>query len=102
MTGASTVALFGGLGGEEIDVDANTIMALGLGVSPPWKLVEQRLDTMVQPHVLHLEVAVDRGTMFACRSRNQTLPKIGGDHPRIAGTPGDDAFGLAACSELSG
>ena len=66
MTGASTMALCGGLGGEDIDVDANTIMALGLGVSPPWKLVEQRLDTTVQPHVLHLEVAVDRGTMFAC------------------------------------
>jgi hypothetical protein len=41
------MALCGGLGGEDIDVDANTIMALGLGVSPPWKLVEQRLDTTV-------------------------------------------------------
>jgi hypothetical protein len=65
LTGASTVALCGGVGGEETDVDANTIIALGLGVSPPWKLVEQQLDTTVQPHVLHLEVVVDRGTMFA-------------------------------------
>ncbi len=47
-------------------MDANTILALGLGVTPPWKLVGQRLDTTVQPHILHLEVAADRGSVFAC------------------------------------
>ena len=65
LTGASTVAPFGGLGREEGEMDANTILALGLGVTPPWKLVGQRLDTTVQPHILHLEVAVDRGSLFA-------------------------------------
>ena len=47
-------------------MDANTILALGLGVSPPWKLVGQQLDTTTRPHILHLEVAVDRGSLFAC------------------------------------
>lgn len=62
MTGASTVALCGRLGERETDVDASTIMALGLGLTPPWKLVGQRLDTTTQPHVLHLEVAVEGST----------------------------------------
>gem|GEM_PF-6736478 len=43
-------------------MDASTIMALGLGLTPPWKLVGQRLDTTTQPHVLHLEVAVEGST----------------------------------------
>jgi transposase len=39
---------------------------LGLGVTPPWRLVGQRLDTDKQPHELHLEVAAERGSLFAC------------------------------------
>ena len=44
----------------------NRFWRWALGVTPPWKLVGQRLDTTVQPHILHLEVAVDRGSLFAC------------------------------------
>src|SRR6202047_2943985 len=38
-------------------MDANTVLALGLGVTQPWRLVNQRLETGKQPHELHLEVA---------------------------------------------
>ena len=47
-------------------MDANDILALGLGVTPPWKLVSQRLDTSMQPNQLHLEVATERGALFPC------------------------------------
>jgi len=47
-------------------MDANTVLALGLGVTPPWRLVGQRLETRKQPHELHLEVAADRGSLFPC------------------------------------
>lgn len=47
-------------------MDSHAILALGLGVAPPWHLVEQRLDTTVAPHVLHLTVAAERGATFAC------------------------------------
>ena len=47
-------------------MDANTVLALGLGVTPPWRLVGQRLETSKQPHELHLEVAADRGSLFPC------------------------------------
>jgi hypothetical protein len=47
-------------------MDANTVLALGLGVTPPWRLVNQRLETGKQPHELHLEVAADRGSLFPC------------------------------------
>lgn len=47
-------------------MDANDVLALGLGVTPPWKLVGQRLDTGTQPNQLHLEVAAERGALFPC------------------------------------
>lgn len=45
---------------------ANETLALGLGIEAPWKLEDQRLDTQASPHVLHLTVAADRGSAFAC------------------------------------
>lgn len=47
-------------------MDANDVLALGLGVRAPWKLVGQRLDRDKQPNELHLEVAAERGALFAC------------------------------------
>lgn len=47
-------------------MDANTVLALGLGMAPPWRLVGQRLETAKQPHELHLEVAAERGSQFPC------------------------------------
>ena len=47
-------------------MDANDVLALGLGVTPPWRLVSQRLDTATQPNQLHLEVAAERGALFPC------------------------------------
>lgn len=47
-------------------MDANMVLALGLGMRPPWRLVGQRLDTGKQPHELHLDVSAERGSLFAC------------------------------------
>ena len=47
-------------------MDANMVLALGLGMRPPWRLVGQRLDTGKQPHELHLDVCAERGSLFAC------------------------------------
>src|SRR5206468_6994932 len=37
---------------DRTEMDANTVLALGLGVTPPWRLVGQGLDTSKQPHEL--------------------------------------------------
>jgi len=42
------------------------VLALGLGVEPPWKLVDQRLETDKRPHELRIELAADRGAEFPC------------------------------------
>jgi transposase len=47
-------------------MEAKDVFSLGLGLSAPWKLVGQQLDTEKRPHELHLEVAADRGALFAC------------------------------------
>ena len=47
-------------------MDANDVLALGLGVTPPWKLVGQRLDTTRQPNQLALEVEAERGALYPC------------------------------------
>ncbi len=50
------------------------ILALGLGLQAPWKLTEQRLERSVSPHELHLTVAADRGTHFACPECGEACP----------------------------
>ncbi len=47
-------------------MDANDMIALGLGNSPPWKLVGQQLDTDKRPKELHIELAAERGALFPC------------------------------------
>lgn len=47
-------------------MDAEQVLALGLGVTPPWRLVSQHLETGKQPHELHLRLEADRGSRFAC------------------------------------
>jgi len=42
------------------------ILALGLGITAPWRLVEQRLDVSEKPHVLKLRLEADRGAKFPC------------------------------------
>jgi hypothetical protein len=48
------------------EMNETTVLALGLGLTPPWRLVNQRLETGKQPHELHLEVAAERGSLFPC------------------------------------
>jgi len=42
-------------------MDAQDVLALGLGVTPPWRLIDQRLDTSKQPHVLEILLETERG-----------------------------------------
>jgi len=35
-------------------MDAGEVLALGLGVMPPWRLVSQHLETGKPPHEVHL------------------------------------------------
>ena len=45
---------------------ADDILLLGIGIQPPWQLVDQHLDTSTAPHELHLQMAADRGARFPC------------------------------------
>ncbi|CAO0824726.1 transposase [Desulfarculales bacterium] len=47
---------------QEAIMDAGELLALGLGLQPPWRLVGQRVDTDKQPHEVFLEADADRGT----------------------------------------
>ena len=47
-------------------MDAQDVLALGLGVEPPWRLVDQRLNTTKQPHVLEILLEAERGSTFPC------------------------------------
>tara|TARA_R110002073_G_C9393285_1_gene573936 strand:+ start:79 stop:1326 length:1248 start_codon:yes stop_codon:yes gene_type:complete len=47
-------------------VRTDDILLLGIGIQPPWKLVDQHLETRTQPHELHLQVAGDRGARYPC------------------------------------
>jgi transposase len=47
---------------------------LGIGAQPPWQLVDQHLDTSVQPHELHLHVASERGAHYPCPTCSASCP----------------------------
>ncbi len=47
-------------------MQAEEIFALGLGLTPPWKVMSQRLDTDHTPTRLHLEIGADRGALYPC------------------------------------
>ncbi len=47
-------------------MEAKDVFTLGLGLSEPWKLSGQRLDSEKRPHELHLEVIAERGALFPC------------------------------------
>jgi transposase len=47
-------------------MDANDVLSLGLGVTPPWRLAGQRLETDKHPHVLEILLEAERGATFPC------------------------------------
>jgi len=55
-------------------MDGNQILLLGLGIQPPWRLVEQRLETDKQPHELHLSIKGERGSRYACPECGELCP----------------------------
>ena len=42
------------------------ILTLGLGLSEPWKIVDQHLDINKNPHELHIRVEAERGSTYPC------------------------------------
>ena len=42
------------------------VIALGLGIEAPWKIVGQALDTNVTPHQLKIRIRAERGAEFPC------------------------------------
>ncbi len=42
------------------------IFTLGLGLTPPWRVVDQRLETERRPHELRLAIAAKPGARFPC------------------------------------
>ena len=42
------------------------IFALGLGLQPPWTVVDQHLDTTTKPFTLHLRLGGTRGSLYPC------------------------------------
>ena len=47
-------------------MDASSLLSLGLGLQPPWKLVGQHVDTSKTPHEVYLEISSDRGALYPC------------------------------------
>lgn len=47
-------------------MDTKDVLALGLGIAPPWRLVGQRFDTDKRPNELDIAIAADRGARFPC------------------------------------
>jgi transposase len=46
---------------------SSDIFTLGLGLTPPWRVIDQRLETDKQPNELHLAVAAERARAFPAR-----------------------------------
>jgi transposase len=47
---------------------------LGLGLTTPWKLLDQHLDMATSPNTLQLTVGTERGTQFQCTKCQQQCP----------------------------
>ena len=45
---------------------SDDVLSLGLGLTPPWKLIDQHLDRDKRRNELHIELSADRGTLFGC------------------------------------
>jgi hypothetical protein len=44
-------------------MDTASVLALGLGDTSPWRLVDQCLDTSKQPHILKMFLETDCGAL---------------------------------------
>lgn len=47
-------------------MNGNDILALGIGLESPWRIVGQHLDTSETPHKLRLSLKAERGAEFPC------------------------------------
>ncbi len=53
-------------------MEASEVLAFGLNVIPPWRLVDQRLDTEKNPNELHIEVTADQHGLYPCPECGKT------------------------------
>ena len=53
---------------------ADDILLLGIGSQPPWRLVDQQLNTGTEPHELYLHMAADRGERYPCPECGAACP----------------------------
>lgn len=51
-------------------MQAEEIFALGLGLTPPWKVMSQRLDTDHTRTKLHLEIGADSRALYLCKNES--------------------------------
>jgi len=42
------------------------ILTLGLGLTQPWKIIDQNLDTNKNPNELHIQISSERGSVYPC------------------------------------
>jgi transposase len=47
-------------------VYAENVLALGLGLSEPWKILGQSFDMETKPYTLTIEIGAERGTLYPC------------------------------------
>ena len=47
-------------------MNANDLLTLGLGLTEPWKVVEQELNLLGNPSELKLRIEAQRGSLFPC------------------------------------
>jgi transposase len=45
---------------------SSDIFTLDLGLTPSWRVIDQRLETDKQPHELHLAVTAEPSARFPC------------------------------------
>jgi transposase len=45
---------------------SSDVFTLGLGLTPPWRVTDQRMETAAQPNELHLTVTAEAGARFPC------------------------------------
>ena len=70
-------------------MDSNQIFALGLGLTPPWKLVERHLDVKWTARFVHKRAAIGAGNQadYVCRRKQVFASKPRGLLPAPTAAP---------------
>jgi hypothetical protein len=55
-------------------VHQNDVLMLGIGLTAPWKFLDQNLDMTTSPNELQLSAGTERGTEFQCSKCQKQCP----------------------------